>query len=159
MCKNCVKELFPDRQRSCHETAIFFSNLKTGSCSCCGKFDFLKNETKIERTEEETEEGVYEESITFNHACVHCKHIVAEHSYSFVVDGNKQMYNMLCLLCGKGQDESFLTKVNVRKENNNNKEEVSKMEAEKNANDLMKGFSTSIKLINSKKEDEDDGGW
>lgn len=157
MCKQCVREQFPDRQRTCHESGIFFSNLKTGACTSCGKFDFLKHETNVERTEEENEDGVYEESIAFNHSCIFCKHLVAEHSYSFVVDGNKQLYSMLCLLCGKGQDESSLVKPNGGKTVEQKAKGI-----EKSASDFMKGFATSIKLVddhNKKAEEEDAADW
>jgi hypothetical protein len=36
--------------------------------------------------------------------CNNCQHVVSEHSYHFSIEGEFQVYEMDCMLCGYGED-------------------------------------------------------
>ena len=68
-----------------------------------------KNKTT---TEDEGEDGEYNEEVTFDHCCPSCGHCVAQHFYSFNVGKENhltvQNYVMSCLLCGTGGDRRII---------------------------------------------------
>ncbi|XP_013411167.1 protein Churchill [Lingula anatina] len=97
MCLDCVKEEYPDRETVCIETGSYLMNF--AKCAHCNNLGDVKI---VNRTEEE-EDG--EELITYQHVCQECGHIIANHRYSFYVEDDEyQMYEMECLLCGRGED-------------------------------------------------------
>lgn len=96
MCKECVKEVFKDRERTCLETGTWWMNYK-GCKECHSMSDLIVTEYKKE--EDDTSE-----EITYKHVCKKCGHEVAEHSYSFAIEDDEQEYIMSCLLCGNGGD-------------------------------------------------------
>ncbi len=105
MCVECVKEKCPDRGTTCLETGSYMMNFK--ECAECHKKEPMKVEARQSGTEEEDEEEDSdggEELITYDHVCSECGHIIAEHQYTFCVDGEYQEYSMTCLLCGRGSD-------------------------------------------------------
>ncbi|XP_072040985.1 protein Churchill-like [Amphiura filiformis] len=106
MCVECVKDKCPDRGRTCLETGSYLLNFQ--GCAECHKKEPIKIEARQSGTEEEAAEedaeGGEEELITFDHVCSECGHIIAEHQYTFCVDGEYQEYSMTCMLCGRGSD-------------------------------------------------------
>ena len=107
MCIDCVKVKCPDRGTVCLETGCYLLNFQ-GCAECHKKEPLKREETQSDGAEEEEEgeEGTEEdeELVTFNHACGSCGHVVAEHQYTFWVDGEYQEYSMTCILCGRGAD-------------------------------------------------------
>ena len=80
MCKHCVRNPFPDRDRMCLESGAYMVNMS--KCSNCSKnnlkveqvpADMLEEDTSDSDTEEETE------TVTYNHVCGHCNHVVSRH--------------------------------------------------------------------------------
>jgi hypothetical protein len=69
---------------------------------CNRKGELLAQDMNEEREyDEDHEEDVISETITYNHVCV-CGHVIAEHYYNYEVDSVSQEYTMECFLCGKG---------------------------------------------------------
>jgi len=104
MCKECWLETRPERGTTCLDKGSYVINFK--GCHACGKRDFIAEEGRVEEEEDDEEDGCYEETITYNHACKHCAHVIcAEHYYKFEVgaDGT-QSFLMECALCGRGAD-------------------------------------------------------
>ncbi len=56
-----------------------------GRCGACGKKEFIKI-VGLEREEEETEE-----TITYQHVCTLCGHLIAKHEYHFIIAGEYQV--------------------------------------------------------------------
>lgn len=54
-------------------------------CGECGKKEFIKI-VDLEKTESETEE-----SVTYQHQCSECNHKIADHEYTFTIDGEYQV--------------------------------------------------------------------
>jgi len=106
MCRECVKEEYPDRGRTCLEKGCYLFNFI--SCTGCGK----KEVTQINHNENNEAD---EEVITFEHACSHCGHVVASHVYNFTVSDGYQEYSMDCLLCGTAEDEQSVLPDDPRK--------------------------------------------
>ncbi|XP_070179586.1 protein Churchill-like isoform X2 [Littorina saxatilis] len=78
----------------CLETGSYLVNY--AGCNECGGRDILIKNRIVSEDEDEL--------ITFQHVCLHCEHIVANHEYSFKVVEEFQEYEMSCLLCGNGED-------------------------------------------------------
>ncbi|XP_065910883.1 protein Churchill-like [Dysidea avara] len=95
MCINCLKTNTPDRGSTCLEKGAYLMNF--AGCHACKNVGFLKEESKVS---EEDDDG--EETVTYNHVCKECDHIVASHEYTFSVDDGFQEYSMNCTLCGYG---------------------------------------------------------
>ena len=104
MCNECVKVKCPDRGRTCLETGSYMVNFQ--GCAECHQKEPIKIEARQSGTEEDEDEDGDggEELITFDHVCTACGHVIAEHQYTFCVDGEYQEYSMTCLLCGRGAD-------------------------------------------------------
>lgn len=47
--------------------------------------------------------------------CGTCHHKICEHNYHFEISDGYQNYEMTCLLCGRGNDESSIAPVDPRK--------------------------------------------
>jgi hypothetical protein len=109
MCKHCVKTPFPDRGDCCLDAGVYLLNYI--GCIECKKRGTLLPKHKT-TTEDEGDDGEYEEELTFDHCCPSCGHCVAEHFYSFNVGKENhltvQNYLMSCLLCGKGGDRRII---------------------------------------------------
>uniref|UniRef100_T1JJU4 Protein Churchill n=1 Tax=Strigamia maritima TaxID=126957 RepID=T1JJU4_STRMM len=97
MCEQCVKSEFPDRGKMCLDTGAYLLNYQ--GCIQCQHKDTLEI---VNRVAKEDEDG--EELITFQHKCSNCDHLIANHEYSFKVNGGYQEYEMECLLCGRAED-------------------------------------------------------
>merc|ERR1711872_793558 len=84
MCKNCVRQPFPDRDRMCLESGAFMANMK--NCSSCNKNN-LKTETVPRETVEDDmrddDDDLEAENVTYNHVCAECNHIISRHKYKF----------------------------------------------------------------------------
>eukprot|EP01135_Chromosphaera_perkinsii_P010198 Nk52_evm64s2039 gene=Nk52_evmTU64s2039 len=126
MCKHCLKEPMPNRERICLETGAYLVNF--AGCHKCKKIDFLDELDRL--VESGDEDGNGEESssetISFKHACKSCGHVVATHEYSFEVcpgtgrsakDLGYQEYSMECLLCGHGEARVSVAPDDQRKMN------------------------------------------
>ncbi|XP_041353467.1 protein Churchill-like [Gigantopelta aegis] len=68
-------------------------------CSQCKTCNTIKVDDMTTREEDG------DEIITYKHVCSNCQHEIAEHQHIFRVDGQFQVYEMTCLLCGNGEDE------------------------------------------------------
>ncbi|CAH3160870.1 unnamed protein product [Pocillopora meandrina] len=97
MCQFCVKEQHPQRGTICLESGSYLKNY--AGCKGCGKREPLKT---FEMSTQEDNDG--EELVTYKHICPSCEHLVAEHEYTFRVEGKYQEYMMTCLLCGTAAD-------------------------------------------------------
>ncbi|CAH1791946.1 unnamed protein product [Owenia fusiformis] len=98
MCKECVKDSFPERNTTCLENGSYWMNF-----THCAKCQAGKDTIKItERSEEHGDEG--DEMIKYKHICERCGHVIADHEYTFCVSEDFQEYQMFCLLCGRGED-------------------------------------------------------
>jgi Churchill protein len=111
MCKHCLREAFPERQRTTLQNGAYLLNF-AGCAGCKQRNDFLaERNLREEETDEKDEEGesIYEHSNDYEHACKLCGHKVADHSYVFRVisNGEIQEYSMSCALCGKGEYSSY----------------------------------------------------
>lgn len=92
----------PDRGSSVLEKGCYMLNFN--GCHACGEVDMPK---AVE--EERTGDGVSEvESISFTHVCRACEHVVAKHCYTFEVQGEFQVFEMQCPLCGFAQHEASI---------------------------------------------------
>lgn len=120
MCKQCLREAFPERQRTTLDTGAYHLNF-AGCSQCHQRGDFLKETNRRTEETEHNDEGLdaeeddpdfmllqFEETIEYSHSCPSCNHIVAEHFYEFkLLKQNRstvQEFTMSCSLCGKGQD-------------------------------------------------------
>lgn len=97
MCQGCVKVQYPERGTMCLESGSYLLNF--ACCTVCGKREPLKI---TEKSSQEDNDG--EELVTYKHVCPRCGHLVAEHEYTFRVEGQYQEYMMTCLLCGTAAD-------------------------------------------------------
>ncbi|XP_025105280.1 protein Churchill-like [Pomacea canaliculata] len=95
MCLECVKEEFPERETTCLESGSYLLNY-AGCQNCSAKDLQIMNRICTEEDEEEL--------ITYQHVCSQCNHVVANHEYTFKVEGEYQEYEMSCMLCGNGED-------------------------------------------------------
>ncbi|NP_001161517.1 churchill-like protein [Saccoglossus kowalevskii] len=109
MCLDCVKQKCPDRGSMCLDSGAYLVNYH--GCSECKQKEPLKT---VDVQKDIEEDG--EESVSYQHVCPNCMHVVAEHSYSFSVDGEFQDYNMFCMLCGKGSDTISINPTDPRKQ-------------------------------------------
>ena len=114
MCKSCLREAFPERQRTTLERGAYVLNF--AGCAQCGqRSDFLSETSKKRVENEDDDDGSYDEEIEYSHACKSCNHIVAQHQYEFRIIMREeatmttQEYSMTCALCGKGQDSCYVT--------------------------------------------------
>ncbi|EDV21614.1 expressed hypothetical protein [Trichoplax adhaerens] len=96
MCNRCVFTPFPDRGNSCLDTGSFFLNFK--ACSSCQKRTLIETCNKESKEEEDQTEV-----IKYQHICPNCRHVIANHEYTFQVEEGYQIYGMECLLCGCGE--------------------------------------------------------
>ncbi|KAK7505525.1 hypothetical protein BaRGS_00003270 [Batillaria attramentaria] len=96
MCGDCVKEEFPERESICLENGSYLLNY--AGCKNCGA-------RSIEIKNRVTSDDEEEELVTYQHICSQCDHVVANHEYSFRVNGEYQEYEMSCMLCGNGEDQ------------------------------------------------------
>ena len=53
---------------------------------------------------QDSDEDEDKELIKFDHACIQCNHVVANHLHEFWVEDGYQEYRMECTLCGVAQD-------------------------------------------------------
>ncbi|KAL9954598.1 hypothetical protein ACROYT_G042160 [Oculina patagonica] len=112
MCKDCVKEQHPERGTICLESGTYLLNF--ACCKECGKKEPLKITEKLSQ---EDDNG--EELVTYKHVCPSCDHLVAEHEYTFRVEGQYQEYMMTCLLCGTAADSVSILPENPAYNTNN----------------------------------------
>ncbi|KAL4237363.1 Protein Churchill [Mactra antiquata] len=98
MCVSCVKEEYPDRESICLDTGSYMLNFV--GCAQCGDKHGL---TVVNRQTTEDEDG--EETITYQHICKSCNHVIANHEHLFRVEDDYQIYEMLCSLCGRSDDQ------------------------------------------------------
>ncbi|XP_078000853.1 protein Churchill-like isoform X2 [Glandiceps talaboti] len=98
MCTDCVKQKCPDRGNTCLDTGAYLFNFQE-CCECKQRVPL-----KMVDRHEETDDDDDEESVTYQHVCSNCMHIVAEHHYTFSVQDDFQEYQMFCMLCGRGAD-------------------------------------------------------
>ncbi|XP_070578849.1 protein Churchill-like [Ptychodera flava] len=97
MCGDCIKQRCPDRGSICLDTGAYLLNFQ--GCSECKVREPLVVRDRHEETEEDGEE-----TVTYQHVCPNCMHVIAEHSYTFSVEDDFQEYQMFCMLCGRGAD-------------------------------------------------------
>ncbi|XP_060554801.1 protein Churchill-like [Ruditapes philippinarum] len=98
MCNACVKEEFPDRESICLDNGSYMLNF--AGCANCGEKSSI---TTINR--QTSEDDADEEIITYQHICQSCSHVVANHEHVFRIEEDYQVYEMLCLLCGRSDDQ------------------------------------------------------
>ena len=97
MCQKCVKQQYPQRDRTCLESGSYILNFR--GCTQCGVREPMNVKNK-----ECTTDDSGDENIQYEHVCSQCGHVVAHHMYSFTVVEGDQEYEMNCLLCGTGED-------------------------------------------------------
>ncbi|XP_003386737.2 PREDICTED: protein Churchill-like [Amphimedon queenslandica] len=97
MCKDCLKEICPNRGNVCLETGSYLLNYS--GCASCKSLSFILIK---EKNVAEEENG--DETVTYNHTCNECGHLIASHEYTFTLDEEFQEYSMNCALCGYGSD-------------------------------------------------------
>jgi len=97
MCQKCVKEEYPDRGSTCLEEGSYYQNFSR--CAECQGQDVLQVENK---SIVEDVDGV--ETVSYDHICRICRHVVASHSCTFKIEDSYQEYEMSCLLCGSSED-------------------------------------------------------
>lgn len=80
-------------------------------CCQCGNRDSIKivNRNVTNDADEE-----HEELITFQHICSGCNHQIANHEHLFWIEGDYQIYEMQCLLCGHGEDQRSIMPLDPR---------------------------------------------
>jgi len=105
MCKQCLVEALPARQRTTLDSGSYFLNFKH-CAQCLERGQKLLETKRTLTTEDENEE--YSETITYAHEC-QCGHVIASHEYTFTVVGFVQEHSMLCTLCGKGECTQRMT--------------------------------------------------
>eukprot|EP00455_Lapot_gusevi_P012237 TRINITY_DN1574_c0_g4_i1.p1 TRINITY_DN1574_c0_g4~~TRINITY_DN1574_c0_g4_i1.p1 ORF type:complete len:179 (-),score=24.51 TRINITY_DN1574_c0_g4_i1:53-589(-) len=127
MCRQCVLEEFPARGTTCLEAGSFLVNFK--GCTQCGHRQLISNSEKDVQEDEESE------TITFQHTCSSCSHVICEHYHSFSVDTNQksQEYLMECLLCGKGCMTSSFAAVRILETFDNCASAVSNPDSKENS--------------------------
>jgi hypothetical protein len=106
MCIDCVLSVRPDRGSTCLETGQYLLNYKC--CHKCGKRGALQATNTGGAEEDNSDDGSYEETVTFDHTCKDCGHVICEHFYKFEVQGNRQDYMMDCVLCGKATHTTLI---------------------------------------------------
>ena len=74
-------------------------------CASCGRQDWAKA-VRVRREKTCDEDGEFEETVTFDHVCKNCSHVICEHYYEFSVDSKGQHTLMECPLCGRGSSFS-----------------------------------------------------
>ncbi|XP_033115872.1 protein Churchill-like [Anneissia japonica] len=94
MCIDCTKENYPDRGETCLDSGSYMINFQC--CKECNKKEPIKLQGRTVETDEDDVE-----TISYQHVCGACGHLIAKHSYTFCVDGEYQEYEMICLLCGR----------------------------------------------------------
>ncbi|KAM6309142.1 protein Churchill [Aegotheles albertisi] len=97
MCGGCVDTEYPERGTTCLEGGSFLLNFV--GCAQCGRRDFVLLGNRAA-----TGLRGGEESVSYDHLCKNCHHLIAHHEYTFSVVDDYQEYTMLCLLCGRGDD-------------------------------------------------------
>ncbi|XP_064622816.1 protein Churchill-like [Lineus longissimus] len=107
MCSECVKEEFPNRDNICLENGSYIMNF--AGCSQCKKKEPIAVENRVK---DEHEDGT--ESVTYQHVCSSCQHVIANHDFTFDIDEEYQNYSMMCLLCGRGEDSRSIMPVDKR---------------------------------------------
>ncbi|XP_064600124.1 protein Churchill-like [Liolophura sinensis] len=107
MCHGCVKEEYPERENMCLDNGSFLRNF--AGCAECRKLEIVRIEN---RKCTEDENGI--ELVTYQHVCLCCGHIIGQHEYTFKVEGEFQVYQMECILCGNGEDERSILPVDPR---------------------------------------------
>lgn len=110
MCRECVKQILPSRGNVCIESGSYLLNFK--GCVVCGAKEALNI---TDHNKQEDDNG--EEQITYKHVCSSCDHVIAEHEYTFQVEGDYQEYMMTCLLCGSAEDTVCIYPDDPRKAN------------------------------------------
>jgi len=117
MCRNCVKEEFPHRERLCSEKGIYIINFI--GCHNCNETnrapDSLLVSEYSKKNVEDEEDDVSKEIISFNHSCAKCGHIIAKHIHEFWIEDGYQEYRMECMLCGIGEDSVSVLPKDPRK--------------------------------------------
>ena len=125
MCKECVKEVFPDRGSVVLDDGAYILNL--ARCAKCAQRSpprsinrqVVEDEGKeptvlvlnVTNAEESEHEGANEiiHTTTYTHQCGSCDHIIGEHYHKFQTsDSLEQSYYMECILCGKVRDSSVV---------------------------------------------------
>lgn len=66
-------------------------------------------------TIEEVDDDVTKEITTFDHTCIKCGHIIANHTHEFWIEDGYQEYRMECLICGLGEDSISILPKDPRK--------------------------------------------
>ena len=121
MCKDCVKEVFPDRGDVVLDDGAYILNL--ANCANCGQRAPPRSINRQDVEDEETEAAVMVlqtdnaevsetehtneliQVTTYTHQCANCDHIIGEHYHRFQTSDNlEQAYYMECILCGKVSD-------------------------------------------------------
>eukprot|EP00092_Neocalanus_flemingeri_P039890 GFUD01043446.1.p1 GENE.GFUD01043446.1~~GFUD01043446.1.p1 ORF type:complete len:164 (-),score=41.65 GFUD01043446.1:76-501(-) len=135
MCKHCVRTPFPDRDRMCLESGAYMANMS--KCSNCSKNNLKVEQVPAEMLEEDSSDEDTEEekeTVTYNHVCGACNHIVCRHKveekllksetitnyscnvqYKFWLEDGRQEYRMDCLLCGFAEDSISIMPTDPRK--------------------------------------------
>eukprot|EP00092_Neocalanus_flemingeri_P062562 GFUD01075498.1.p1 GENE.GFUD01075498.1~~GFUD01075498.1.p1 ORF type:complete len:123 (-),score=38.49 GFUD01075498.1:93-461(-) len=116
MCKHCVRTPFPDRDRMCLESGAYMANMS--KCSNCSKNNLKVEQVPAEMLEEDSSDEDTEEekeTVTYNHVCGDCNHIVCRHKYKFWLEDGRQEYRMDCLLCGFAEDSISIMPTDPRK--------------------------------------------
>lgn len=65
-------------------------------CAACGGSELQSSATQV--SQEEDENGCYEEETEFGHTCSNCGHIVAAHWHKFTTDAVTRRWVMECAL-------------------------------------------------------------
>lgn len=109
MCIKCVKTARPERDNCCLDQGSFLVNFL--NCAACGKKSFITTKNLVEEEEDDDEDSSSEHTITYDHHCTSCDHLIAEHFYSYKSDDQTQESLMECILCGRGTNVVRIAKM------------------------------------------------
>ncbi|XP_075248966.1 protein Churchill-like [Convolutriloba macropyga] len=119
MCLTCVKADFPISERILSAANVEEAKGNFRACVGCGRRELVvKNyEENVEKlspssvlsgchnhNQQQSSRCVRRRTVSFNHECGACGHVVAEHSCSVLVDGHSREVDMTCMLCGTFED-------------------------------------------------------
>ncbi|ORX57878.1 churchill-like protein [Piromyces finnis] len=109
MCQECVIEVSPDRGNITVESGFYPLNMK--KCKNCQTFSTPKTTDYVN---DETEDST-SITITYNHTCSKCNHLIASHEYTYQLNDGYHEYTMNCDLCGMGEANVSVLPVDPKK--------------------------------------------
>ena len=147
MCNKCVKEERPERERSCLEDGSYLVNYN--SCAVCLKKTQITTKDREDNTDIDEDDDFEEQTVTYNHHCATCDHLIAKHYYHFANDGDTQDILMECILCGRGANIVRLTNIieAIQNRNPTTLEKPKEIQILQNLDNVTSYFHTRLQEI------------